>query len=76
MKITRTQEDILELCEWNPLRDEPAAEQRLNGETLRWGCDNLATLSVGLSNNWHLCESCAALPRFMRLRRREPLRQR
>jgi hypothetical protein len=30
-------------------------------------CQNGATLNVGASrNNWHLCESCAELPRFRR----------
>jgi len=34
-----------------------------------------ATISVGTGkNNWHLCASCAALPRFKRLRRRVPLK--
>lgn len=29
-------------------------------------CPNEATLSVGTKDNWHLCASCAALPRFSR----------
>lgn len=51
-----------ELCEWWPDRDEPAVP----GE----GCADEATLSVGVSKNWHLCDSCADLPRFRRMSRR------
>jgi len=53
-------------CEWNPVLDEPAMVR--NGEHV--GCQNDATISVGYEDNWHLCESCAALPRFRRKTRR------
>lgn len=57
-----------ELCEWNPRRDCAA----LVGD----GCQNEATLSVGRGkDNWHLCESCANLPRFARKKHRVPLRR-
>jgi len=40
------------------------------------GCGNAATVSVGTGKtNDHLCESCAALPTFRRMRRRVPLRK-
>jgi hypothetical protein len=58
-----------ERCEWWPAEDQPATG--VPGEA----CPNLATLSVGAGNNWHLCDSCAALPRFRRLRRRISLRE-
>ena len=53
-------------CEWDPANNRPAG-----GDDQ---CPNTATLGVGTGrNNWHLCESCAVLPRFKRLRRRDPL---
>jgi hypothetical protein len=54
-----------ERCEWDPDRDSAAEESD--------GCRNEATLSVGADGNWHLCESCAALPAFDRYRKRVPL---
>ena len=57
-----------DLCEWNPFKGEPATEQKSLG--LRWGCDRPATLSVGVRSNWHLCDECAALPRFKRMTHR------
>lgn len=54
-------------CEWDPKANGPA----LSGS----GCENQATLSVGGDKNWHLCDDCAALPVFKRLRRRKPLRR-
>lgn len=52
-----------ELCWWWPERDAPATG--VDGQ----GCNNTAVLSIGARENWHLCESCAALPRFRRMRR-------
>lgn len=60
---------MIELCEWWPVGDRSATGRP--GER----CPNPATLSVGTKNNWHVCDSCAALPRFKRLRRRVPLRR-
>lgn len=59
-----------ELCEWNPVADEPAV---LDGKQ-HIGCANEATLSVGRVHNWHLCSSCADLPKFKRMTKRTPLR--
>jgi hypothetical protein len=55
---------VTELCEWNPTKNEPA--------TGFDGCENEAVIRAGTSvpNNWHLCEACAALPRFKRLKKR------
>lgn len=52
-----------ERCEWWPTKDEPATG--VEGE----GCDNDAVHSVGAKVQYHLCDSCAALPRFARMRR-------
>ena len=57
-------------CDWNPKYDCPASsDPQAEGD-----CENLATLSVGRAENWHLCDSCAARPFFNRLRSRVPLR--
>lgn len=55
-----------ELCEWWPEKGEPATG--VPGE----GCTNEATLSIGASakTNYHLCDSCADLPKFRRMARR------
>lgn len=54
-------------CEWSPADNRPAL---YSGDSHKAE----ATISVGTGkNNWHLCASCAALPRFKRLRRRVPL---
>lgn len=59
----------MERCEWNPIANAPA--------DVVDGCENVAVLSVGAGeNNLHLCQRCADLPRFARLRRRVPLRAR
>jgi hypothetical protein len=55
-----------DLCEWDPVEDCPAL---ITGS----GCRSMATLSVGLKDNWHLCGPCAELPQFRRLRRRIPI---
>lgn len=55
-------------CEWNPQLDRPAFvdDEELHGE---------ATVMVGSDGKWHLCASCAALPRFARFKQR-PLQRR
>ncbi len=53
-----------ELCDWWPERDGAAVA----GEG---GCGSAATVSVGATENWHLCGSCAVLPRFKRMKRRD-----
>lgn len=68
----------MSLCEWNPERDEPAVtlnEHSFFGPTEHQGCPNEATVSIGRNGRWHLCESCAVLPRFERFRVRKPLRR-
>jgi hypothetical protein len=60
------------LCEWNPAANKPATEIIGNPKS-RDGCSREASLSVGGKKNWHLCEHCAMLPRFKRLRKRVPL---
>jgi hypothetical protein len=37
------------------------------------GCPNEATVVVGSTGDWHLCEDCARLPRFKRFTSRRPL---
>lgn len=55
-----------ELCEWDPENDRPAQyENANNGDHL--GCQNPAVIVTGKRHVWHLCESCARLPRFTRL---------
>lgn len=62
----------VELCEWDPERDEPALQSPGGA---RFGCRRPATVSVGADGRWHLCDSCAALPEFKRYRKRERLRK-
>ena len=51
-------------CEWNPRADLPAAA----------GDEPHADATVSLGDgDWHLCASCAALPRFKHFRVRRPL---
>jgi hypothetical protein len=59
----------LEGCEWNPERSEPAEEGDPHALT------SPATWSVGTGErNLHLCDACASLPRFERMRHRVRLR--
>lgn len=52
-----------EACEWDPARDAPAV---LDGTWHAW-----AVWSCGTGpRNIHLCQDCADLPRFRRLKRR------
>ena len=62
-------------CEWDPITQTPANNEH--------GCPNVATVSLGSGRKnpkmgeyicWHLCESCAALPRFKRFRKRGKLK--
>ena len=63
---------VYERCEWAPGRDQAASVPEVPGD-----CHAGAKLSVGKDpDNWHLCESCAALPRFARKRHRVPLKGR
>ena len=55
-----------EPCEWNPDANREAMTDD------EWHAD--AALSVGRNPNWHLCEGCAALPRFNKFKRRIPLK--
>ena len=57
-------------CEWNPVFEKPS--QNPPRET---DCPNEAEISLGGDGDWHVCESCAALPKFSRIRCRRPLRQ-
>lgn len=49
-----------ELCDWNPQLMIPATGAE--------GCKNSAVLSLGKNPNWHLCEHCAILEPFKRLK--------
>ncbi len=60
----------MRLCEWNPLKNEPAIESQREELTAEDGCLNEATLAVGYRGDWHLCASCADLPAFSKYRRR------
>lgn len=66
-------------CEWDPERGQPAAVVVVPVVPTDWdrrerqGCTNRAMLSVGANGEWHLCDTCAALPDFKRFRRRVPL---
>ena len=52
-------------CEWNPTLSCAASEPERFTD-----CQNDAVISLGQTGAWHLCESCAALPRFARYRKR------
>lgn len=56
------------LCEWDPVRNEPAGAVA----TAECGCRNKATVRVGAKGEWHLCASCARLPRFNKYKVRVP----
>lgn len=60
-QVDTVQPPKVELCEWWPAVDGSATGA--SGE----GCGKPAAMSVGVSTNWHLCESCRALPAFRRL---------
>jgi hypothetical protein len=50
-----------ERCEWNAILGVPALDPPSFSD-----CKNEAVVSLGKRGEWHLCESCAALPRFKR----------
>lgn len=58
----------MELCEWNPVLQEPAENPRRPTD-----CPNMAELSVGAEGQWHLCRRCAGLPVFRRFRIRKTI---
>ncbi len=60
-----------ELCEWDPEFSRPA--YRVGN--IDFGCQNEATISVGVNGKWHLCDECADRPEFRRFRVRAPLRK-
>jgi hypothetical protein len=49
-------------CEWDPERDKPS-----EGD----GCRQEATVCVGANGKCHLCEMCAELPRFKRMKKQK-----
>lgn len=55
-------------CEWNPT----AGRAALSGDPSH----GEATVCVGAKGLWHLCATCAALPRFNVYRTRKPLPRR
>ena len=57
-----------EICEW-----APAPNRAADGGIDPHACRNPATVCVGADGRWHLCETCAALPWFKRLKK-TPLR--
>ncbi len=52
-------------CEWDPERDRLA---QVLSPDIELGCKNQATTSIG-NGAYHMCDSCAALPRFSRYRK-------
>jgi len=63
---------VIEHCEWDPENNEPARFD----DGVDTGCKNEATVSVGAAGQWHLCATCAALPRFNAFRARRPIKKR
>jgi len=63
-------------CEWNPEANESACATYDSNNYVEnhYGCQNEATIMVGANGQWHLCESCAKLPKFKRFRVRKPLK--
>lgn len=59
-----------ERCEWNPLTNEASYGGSAEGD-----CPNESWWSIGSTNkkNFHLCDSCAALPKFKRFTHRTPI---
>lgn len=55
------------LCEWSPADNASACWSKERGHM---GCPNVATVSLGVNGVWHLCASCADLPRFARYTKR------
>lgn len=61
---------MAERCEFNPVANNASYGGAMEGD-----CENEATVCLGTNPSWHVCDSCAALPRFSRYRRRVPLRR-
>lgn len=57
----------MSMCEWNPATSEPAKTGDPGHAE--------AVLRVGSRRSWHLCQACADLPEFKRLRVRKPLQK-
>lgn len=66
--LRRAEETLMirERCEWNPRVDRPAQTPPAEGD-----CENNATLSVGVVDNWHLCKPCSDRPVFARMKKSE-----
>lgn len=64
-------------CEWDPIRNSPAIEWRMNDGLGRGrqGCDNEVEVIVGADGKWHLCRKCAVLEKFSRFRKRKFLKK-
>ncbi len=60
---------MAERCEWAPTADRPALVCESDGAPWEHNCPNAATEVVGARECWHLCASCAALPRFKRMKK-------
>lgn len=58
----------MSFSEWDPGRNRPATEIRPHGCTVRDGCEHQAVVRLGAKGDWHLCATCAELPRFRRYR--------
>ena len=62
--------ELIDRCEWNSFLMQPSQDPSRPTD-----CDQPARWSVGTGRrNIHLCEGCAALPYFRRLRKRARLR--
>lgn len=58
---------LVNACEWNPLMSRPAY--------IHEGAHARATVCVGAEDAWHLCASCAELPKFKRYTVRRPIQR-
>lgn len=56
------------LCDWNPKYSV------VSGVTSDGACKNPAEISIGRYGIYHLCESCAKLPKFKRFKVRHSLK--
>ena len=57
---------ITDPCEWNP---------EANRSALRNEAHAAADWIVGANGAWRVCDACAKLPRFRRLRKRIPIQR-
>lgn len=59
----------MSLCEWDPAAHSAAELQMIrDGLAEPVGCLNEAVIALGHKGEWHLCATCAELPRFRRYR--------